>query len=161
MGFFLALDKSKDLSNRERWQVADAIHALNRGETPAPFLSKQDRDKLSADLYQKLESKGTSDKEKWRICAHLEKLAAGGDPGPYVSEAVITTQLSALDAALKNERDPKELARLASQIEGVSNGVPFVSKAEHESKRADLVARLESSTSNKERWDLSEELAAL
>jgi hypothetical protein len=161
LDFFVALEKSNTLSNLERWQVVAAIIALNRGETPPPFLSKKERDDLAAPLYQKLESKSTSGNEKWRIVEYLEILESGGNPGAFVSESFIVGQLDALNASLEAASDPAEINRIFGQFDAVSKGAPFVTRAEHEKKLADLEARLEASKSNHERYALAAEINAL
>ena len=158
--FFQALEKNPSLSNLERWNVIEALNAIDRGEEPAAFLTQRELDEQIAGLNQVLNTSTTA-AEKWRAAAHLEKLQGGENPGTFVPGSVIDGQLAALEAALSKETDAKERCRLASQLDAVTNGAPFVSREQAAKESGTLESQLAAATCPRERYRLAEKLNAL
>jgi len=151
--FFEALEKTVT-SNMDRWNVAASLSALDRGEVPAEFIGQADRDEQCLALYLRLKSEESTD-EQWRIIKHLDQLEAGGNPGPFLPGSVIASNAAALDAAIAAETDPKELFRLAGQIDAVAQGSPFISREQARAEYAGLEAELEAATTNDERYRIA------
>ena len=145
------------LSYYEQAQVTAAFAALDRGETPAAYLSQKDRDEQAIQLYQLMNSAST-DAEKWRIAAHLEKLEAGENPGPFVAAHLVDGRITALETKIAAETDSAKIWALNEEIAALVAGVPFVSQEERGHQRIKLEAKLKAATSNDERYHLAEQI---
>lgn len=143
--------------SKERYRMQEHIEALESGKSSKPFLHQNQIDERQRVLSLE-QGKATTSAEKWRIGNQIEQLGQGIDPGPFVPAQLIAASVAALEADLATETDSAAVWEILAHIDAIKAGVPFVSREEKARRRAELEAKLETATSNRDRFNLAAEI---